>query len=53
MDGIGLGWGASYGDIMHFDMRNKGDGKKVRRAIKSYKKDKKQEAADARESGGE
>ena len=34
---IGLDWGASYGDIMHFDMRNKGNGAKIHAAIERYK----------------
>jgi len=27
----GLHWGGTYGDMMHFDMRNKGTGKKIER----------------------
>ena len=42
--GIGLDWGASYGDIMHFDMRNKGNGRKIQSAIGAYKKKKQEEA---------
>lgn len=42
--GIGLDWGASYGDIMHFDMRNKGNGRKIQSAIGAYKKKKQDEA---------
>ena len=41
---IGLDWGASYGDIMHFDMRNKGNGKKIHAAIERYKTKKEGEA---------
>ena len=41
---IGLHWGASYGDIMHFDMRNKGNGKKIHDAIEDYKTQKEGEA---------
>ncbi len=38
-DGIGLSWGGSYGDTMHFDARNlKGHPKTIRAAIKAYKK---------------
>ena len=44
VDGIGLSWGASYGDIMHFDMRNKGSGRKIQSAIGAYKKKKQEEA---------
>ncbi len=44
VDGIGLDWGASYGDIMHFDMRNKGNGRKIQSAIGAYKKKKLEEA---------
>ena len=41
---IGLDWGASYGDIMHFDMRTKGNGKKIHDAIEDYKTKKEGEA---------
>jgi hypothetical protein len=41
---IGLDWGASYGDIMHFDMRNKGNGAKIHAAIERYKRKKEGEA---------
>lgn len=44
VNGIGLDWGASYGDIMHFDMRNKGNGRKIQSAIGAYKKKKLEEA---------
>jgi hypothetical protein len=44
VDGIGLDWGAIYGDIMHFDMRNKGNGRKIQSAIGAYKKKKLEEA---------
>ena len=44
VDGIGLSWGASYGDIMHFDMRNKGNGRKIQSAIGAYKAKKLEEA---------
>ena len=37
---IGLDWGASYGDVMHFDMRNKGNGVKIYAAIKRYQAEK-------------
>ena len=30
VDELGLDWGATYGDIMHFDMRNKCIGKKIK-----------------------
>ena len=42
--GLELDWGASYCDIMHFDMRNKGSGKKIQSAIKQYKAEKEAEA---------
>ena len=44
---IGLDWGASYGDIMHFDMRNTGNGAKIYAAIKRYEAKKEQEGAEA------
>jgi hypothetical protein len=31
VDDLGLDWGATYGDIMHFDMRNTGVGKEIDR----------------------
>ena len=46
VDGIGLHWGASYGDIMHFDMRNKGSGAKINAAVNAYKHDKEAEASE-------
>jgi hypothetical protein len=46
VDGIGLHWGAAYGDIMHFDMRNKGSGAKVNAAINAYKTKKEAEASE-------
>ncbi len=42
--GMELDWGASYGDIMHFDMRNKGSGAKIQSAIQQYKTEKQAEA---------
>jgi uncharacterized protein YukE len=42
--GMELDWGASYGDIMHFDMRNKGSGAKIQSAIGQYKAEKKAES---------
>jgi hypothetical protein len=44
---IGLDWGASYGDMMHFDMRNKGNGLKIHQAIDRYKKKKEAESTQA------
>jgi hypothetical protein len=46
VDGIGLHWGAAYGDIMHFDMRNKGNGAKINAAINAYKHQKESEASE-------
>jgi hypothetical protein len=46
VEGIGLHWGASYGDIMHFDMRNKGSGAKINAAINAYKHKKEAEASE-------
>jgi len=46
VDGIGLAWGASYGDMMHFDMRNKGNGRKIHQQVEAYKAVKEQEAKD-------
>jgi hypothetical protein len=50
VDGMGLDWGGSYGDMMHFDMRNKAPGSKIRRAIKNYKKEKIAESVEAAKS---
>lgn len=44
VEGIGLNWGASYGDMMHFDMRNKGNGAKIEAAIGQYKAEKEKES---------
>jgi hypothetical protein len=41
---IGLDWGASYGDVMHFDMRNKGKGVDIHAAIERYRAKKEGEA---------
>jgi hypothetical protein len=51
VDGIGLSWGAAYGDMMHFDMRNKGNGKKINDAIQGYKALKEKEAKEKAEGG--
>jgi hypothetical protein len=45
VDGMDLDWGGSYGDMMHFDMRNKGVGAKVHKAITTYSGQKEQESA--------
>ena len=37
VEGMGLDWGGKYGDMMHFDMRNKGDGAKIDSARAKYK----------------
>ncbi|MFT5430520.1 MAG: hypothetical protein ACI9OJ_001195 [Myxococcota bacterium] len=50
VEGIGLDWGGSYGDMMHFDMRNKAPGSKIRRAIVNYKKAKIAESVEAAKS---
>jgi hypothetical protein len=34
--GLKLDWGASYGDNMHFDMRNTPLGKRILAAIREY-----------------
>lgn len=41
--GLGLHWGAQYGDLMHFDMRNTGVGATIHGEIKAYKRAKKAE----------
>jgi hypothetical protein len=45
VDGMDLDWGGSYGDMMHFDMRNKEVGAKVHKAITTYSGQKEQESA--------
>jgi hypothetical protein len=40
----GLHWGGFYGDMMHFDMRNTGSGKKVQAERIKYQKEKNEEA---------
>lgn len=48
VEGIGLDWGGSgYGDMMHFDMRNKGNGAKIQAAAESYKLRKQAESSKA------
>jgi hypothetical protein len=48
VEGIGLDWGgSSYGDMMHFDMRNKGNGAKVYAAADAYKSRKEAESSKA------
>ena len=48
VDGMGLDWGGSgYGDMMHFDMRNKGNGAKIQAAAVSYKSRKEAESSKA------
>jgi hypothetical protein len=37
VEGMGLDWGGKYGDMMHFDMRNKGNGAKINGAGARYK----------------
>ena len=44
VQGFELSWGGSYGDMMHFDMRNKGNGAKINAAIEQYKKEKETES---------
>jgi hypothetical protein len=47
VDGLDLAWGGSgYGDMMHFDLRNKGKGKQVHTAIVRYKKKQEKAAAE-------
>ncbi len=40
----GLDWGGFYGDMMHFDMRNRGVGKKIHQERLRYAKEKNREA---------
>ena len=42
--GLKLNWGAAYGDVMHFDLRDQGDGAKIYGAIGPYLTDLKHEA---------
>jgi hypothetical protein len=45
VDEIGLDWGGkTYGDMMHFDMRNRGNGAKIYAAGVAYKRTKEAEA---------
>jgi hypothetical protein len=47
VEGTGLHWGgAGYGDMMHFDMRNKSNGAKIYAAGREYMKKKLKEAND-------
>jgi hypothetical protein len=45
VDNIGLDWGASYGDLHHFDCRNQPKGKKIQKAIATFKANKAKHAA--------
>jgi hypothetical protein len=42
--GLKLNWGAAYGDMMHFDLRNQGDGAKIYGAIAPYMKELREQA---------
>ena len=42
--GIGLSWGAVYGDMMHFDLRNKGNGARIQSMVRQYLNEKEDEA---------
>lgn len=45
VEGMKLDWGGkSYGDMMHFDMRNQGIGQRIYDAIADYKREKAREA---------
>jgi hypothetical protein len=44
MINAGLHWGGFYGDMMHFDMRNTGVGKKIQAERIKYQKEKNEEA---------
>lgn len=37
--GLELNWGGTYGDIQHFDMRNKGRGAQIYQAIQDYREE--------------
>ena len=56
MGDVGLDWGGKYGDMMHFDMRNVGLGKKIQASkykgdvVKLKKELKEKEAAAAEEA---
>ena len=45
--GLKLNRGAWYGDMMHFDLRNKGNGAKIQGMVRAYQKEKEDEAAAA------
>ncbi len=53
VDGTGLAWGASHGDMMHFDMRNRGSGAKLQVAVDDYAKLKLKEATEKAARGTE
>jgi hypothetical protein len=42
--GLKLNWGAAYGDMMHFDLRDQGDGARIYGAIAPYMKELQEEA---------
>jgi len=46
VEGMKMSWGGAYGDIMHFDLRDQGQGREIHRAVGRYLERKKQESKD-------
>jgi hypothetical protein len=51
VEGMKMSWGAAYGDVMHFDLRDQGRGQQIQEAVRGYlarknKESKEQYAAD-------
>jgi hypothetical protein len=44
VEGMKMSWGAAYGDMMHFDLRDQGRGRDIQKAVRRYL-DRKKEAA--------
>jgi hypothetical protein len=44
VEGMKMSWGGAYGDIMHFDLRDQGQGREIHRAVGRYLERKKQES---------
>ena len=44
VEGMKMDWGAAYGDIMHFDLRDQGRGQEIQAAVRRYLAQKKKES---------
>jgi hypothetical protein len=44
VEGMKMSWGGAYGDVMHFDLRDQGQGEKIHKAVGRYLARKKEES---------